>query len=106
MADLVLKVTPEEVQTKASEISSQKDMMSTYLSDMRSKIDSLRDAWESPAADEYYTRFATLAKEIQDSLDALTKHVNNLNDAAEKYTEAENQQKSLVDSLDTSDIFN
>ena len=38
MADLILKVTPEEVSTKAGEIDSQKALMDTYLSDMQGKI--------------------------------------------------------------------
>ncbi|MBQ4301449.1 MAG: WXG100 family type VII secretion target [Lachnospiraceae bacterium] len=105
MADLILKVTPEEVRAKASDIDSQKTFMTTYLSDMQGKINQLQDAWNSPSGQEYYTKFTTLAKQIEAALDDLAQHVTNLNEAASKYEEAENQQKSLVEGLSTEGVF-
>ena len=46
---LILKVTPEEVRSKASEINAQKDAMSTYLQDMQGKVNTLQEAWNSPS---------------------------------------------------------
>ncbi len=105
MADLILKVTPEEVRTKAGEIDSQKTFMSTYLSDMQAKVNQLQDAWNSPSGQEYYTKFTTLAKQIEAALDDLAQHVTNLNEAAATYEEAENQQKALVENLSTEGVF-
>ena len=105
MADLILKVTPEEVRTKASEIDNQRSFMSTYLSDMQGKINQLQDAWNSPSGQEYYTKFTTLTKQIDAALDDLSTHVANLNDAAATYEEGENQQKSLVENLSTEGVF-
>ncbi len=105
MADLILKVTPEEVSTKAGEIDSQKALMDTYLSDMQGKINQLQDAWNSPSGQEYYTKYTTLSKQIQAALDDLAQHVTNLREAAAKYEEAENQQKSLVEGLSTEGVF-
>lgn len=105
MADLILKVTPEEVRAKASDIDSQKTFMTTYLSDMQGKINQLQDAWNSPSGQEYYNKFTTLAKQIEAALDDLAQHVTNLNEAASKYEEAENQQKSLVEGLSTEGVF-
>ena len=102
---LILKVTPEEVRTKASEIDSQRTFMSTYLSDMQAKVNQLQDAWNSPSGQEYYTKFTTLTKSIEAALDDLSTHVANLNEAASTYDEAESQQKALVEDLSTDSIF-
>ncbi len=105
MADLRLLVTPEEVNTKAGEIDNQKSFMDTYLQDMQSKVNQLQEVWDSPSGQEYYTKYSTLAKQIQVALDELTQHVQNLRDAASAYEEAENQQKSLVEGLSTEGVF-
>lgn len=102
---LILKVTPEEVRAKAAEIGTQKSMMETYLSDMQGKMNQLQDAWQSPSGQEYINKFNTLVNSIRASLDALQKHTTNLNDAAAKYEEVENQQKNLVEQLNTDNIF-
>lgn len=105
MADLILKVTPEEVRSKASDIDNQKTFMKTYLQDMQGKVNQLQDAWNSPSGQEYYTKFTTLSKQIEAALDDLTQHVTNLNEAAAKYEQAESQQKSLVEGLSTQGVF-
>ncbi len=103
---LILKVTPEEVRTKASEIDSQRTFMSTYLSDMQAKINQLQDAWNSPSGQEYYSKFTSLVASIEASLDLLAKHVANLNEVASKYDDAESRQKAMVEELSTENIFN
>ena len=104
-ANLILKVTPEEVRTKASEINTQKTVMTTYLSDMQGKINQLQSAWDSPSGQEFYTKFTNLSKVIQNALDDLTQHVQNLNDAAAEYEAGEQQQQKLVENLSTDNIF-
>ena len=69
MADLILKVTPEEVRSKASDIDNQKTFMKTYLQDMQGKVNQLQEAWNSPSGQEYYTKFTTLSKQIEAALD-------------------------------------
>ena len=54
---LILKVTPEEVRSKASEINAQKDAMSTYLQDMQGKVNTLQEAWNSPSGQKYVEKF-------------------------------------------------
>ncbi len=102
---LILKVTPEEVRTKAGEIGNQKSMMETYLQDMQGKMNQLQDAWQSPSGQAYIEKFNTLANTIRAALDDLQQHTTNLNDAASKYEEVETQQKNLVEQLNTDNIF-
>lgn len=105
MADLILKVEPEQVRTKATEISNQKDMMETYMQDMQNKVNELNEAWNSEAGRKYVEKYNNVSREITDSLNALMQHVNNLNQAATKYEEMEASQSQQVDSLSVQDIF-
>ena len=102
---LILKVTAEEVRSKASEINAQKDAMSTYLQDMQGKVNTLQEAWNSPSGQKYVEKFNLLAKEIQDALEEIQKNTQNLNDAATQYETIENTQSQAVDSLSTDNIF-
>ena len=102
---LILKVTPEEVRAKANEINNQKSMMESYLQDMQGKIAQLQDAWNSPSGQEYVNKFNQLVTSIKGSLNALQKHVTNLNDAAAKYEQVETEQKNIVQQLSTDNIF-
>ncbi len=105
MADLILKVEPEQVRAKAREINSQKQMMESYMQEMNAKVNELNEAWNSESGKAYVQKYSQLHKEIQDSLDALLQHVNNLNEAAQKYEEMESTQARTVDALTTQDIF-
>ncbi len=105
MADLILKVDPAEVLTKAGEIEAKKSEMEGYLTEMKSKVSELNDAWQSESGAAYVTKYDSVAKEVKDALDALEQHVTNLRDVAQKYTEMETTQKQQVEALSTSDIF-
>ncbi len=105
MADLILKVDPAQVRTKAGEISTQKQIMETLMSEMKTKVGGLNEAWNSESGKAYVEKYENVAKEIQDSLNALQQHINNLNDAAAKYEEMESTQTQQVNALNTQDIF-
>ncbi len=105
MADLILKVTPEEVRTKANEINAQKEMMTTYLQDMKGKMTQLQDAFNSEAGQKYIEKFNQLSNSINASLEELDRHVRNLNDAAAEYDSGISKVNSLVDQLSTENIF-
>lgn len=105
MADLILKVDPAQVRAKAGEISSQKQIMESLMSDMKGKVNELNEAWNSESGKAYVEKYENVSKEIQDSLNALQQHITNLNDAATKYEEMESTQTQQVNALNTQDIF-
>ena len=108
MADLILKVTPEEVNTKAGQIESQKQLMETYMADMQSKVNDLQSAWDSPSGKAYYAKYTSLSQSIKASLNELATHVTNLKDAAAKYEQVNTETNTLVENLSdlsTSGIF-
>lgn len=105
MADLILKVTPEEVRVKAQEITSQKSMMEAYMQDMVGKVNQLGDYWKAPSGETYIEKYQHVVTNIQKSLDVLQQHVTNLTQAAEKYEQIENVQTQAVNALDSNNVF-
>lgn len=105
MADLILKVDPSEVRTKASEINSQKQLMESLMQEMTNKVNELDSAWDSESGRAYVEKYTNVTREIQDSLEALEQHVTNLNNAASTYEDLESAQTQAVNALDVQDIF-
>jgi WXG100 family type VII secretion target len=105
MADLILKVDPAQVRAKAGEINTQKQLMESLMTEMKSKVNELNQAWDSESGKSYVEKYTNVTKEIQDSLNALQQHITNLNEAASKYEEMENAQTQQINALNTQDIF-
>ena len=105
MADLILKVTTEEVATKAQEISSQKDTMENQMEEMLAQVQALEQTWESESGSKYIEQYQSVTNNIRNSLEALQNHVTNLTQAAERYETLESQQSQAVSALDTGSIF-
>ena len=105
MADLILKVTTEEVRNKAQEISSQKDAMENQMEEMLSLVQSLEQSWEADSGNKYIEQYQSVTTNIRNSLEALQNHVTNLTQAAERFETLGNQQTKVVSALDTTSIF-
>ncbi|ALU13052.1 WXG100 family protein [Eubacterium limosum] len=105
MAELILKVTPEEVREKSNQINQQKGEMEGNMQEMLQKVSQLGEAWKTPSGENYVEKFQSVRQEIQDSLNALQKHTDNLVQAAETYDTLEQSQMQKVDSLSVENIF-
>lgn len=105
MAELILKVTPEEVREKSNQINQQKGEMEGNMQEMLQKVSQLGEAWKTPSGENYVEKFQSVRQEIQDSLNALQKHTDNLVQAAEIYDTLEQSQMQKVDSLSVENIF-
>lgn len=106
MADLKLKVTPEEVRNKAGQITAQKALMEGIMSDLQTKVTSLEEYWKSTSGQSYVEQYANVTKNIQASLNALAQHVTNLTDVATSYETLETKQTTNAKNLSTEQIFN
>lgn len=106
MADLILKVSSEEVTNKAGEIENQKSVMEGYMQEMLSKVTSLESVWDAQSGESYVEKYQVVQNNIQASLDTLERHVTNLKDAAVRYETLETQQTQIVSNLGTDNIFN
>ena len=102
MADLILKVTSEEVRNKAQEISTQRE---GYMQEMQNQVTSLESSWEADSGSKYMEVYQNVSNNIKKSLDTLQTHVDNLSQAAERYETLEGQQTQVVNSLRTDSIF-
>lgn len=105
MADLVLKVSTEEVRQKAAQIETQKAAMEGIMNELQSKITLLGTYFKSDAGNTYATQYTNVSNNIQQSLNALMKHTSNLKEMAELLEGTETQQKTKVGNLSAEKIF-
>lgn len=107
MADMNLKVTPDEVRNKAKEIQSVKVRMQDMMTEMQRQVNSLQtEHWKSQSGADYAGKYQSVSKNINGALETLMTHINNLVETANKYDELERNQVQNVQSLSTQDIFN
>lgn len=104
-ATQILKVSAQEVADKAQQINNQKQQMEGYMQEMIQKVGQLGEAWKTPSGESYIEKFQSVRQEIQDSLNTLQKHTDNLVQAAQTYDSLEQSQQQKVDSLSTENIF-
>lgn len=105
MAEYILKVSTEEVKTKAQQISSQKSRLEDLLSEFQSKIASLESCFKSEAGENYRMQFQNISKNVNGSLSTLAQHVTNLIDVANSYEQLESTQNKKAQGLSADNIF-
>lgn len=105
MDSLVLKVSPEDVKEKAQQISLQKSLMDSLMADMQNQVVKLQDYWKDDAGQNYAMKYQNVSKNVRGSLETLMKHVQNLNEVADKYTEVATEQSQKVQAMSSNDIF-
>lgn len=105
MANLILKVTPEQVADKARQIDTQRGIMDGLLQTMGGYVQTLADSWNSDSGKLYLEKYEAVRREITDSLNNLMTHVTHLNNAAQTYTTLEQEQTQKVNALADNDIF-
>lgn len=87
----VLKVTPEKLNQAATEFANSGKNISSMTSEMMSIVDSLKSIWQGSAATEYSGRFNGLKDDIDRINRMIEEHVNDLNQMALEYQNAEDQ---------------
>lgn len=105
MADYIIKASTEKIRTTANQISTQKATMEGIMNEMQSKVTSLKDVFKSDAGNNYITQYTNLSKNIQGSLDELTKVVNNMMEAADIFDSKNSATTNKVNSLSTENIY-
>lgn len=105
MSDLIIKVTPEEVKTKAAEIAKQEALMEDLMNDMQNKVNILEEYVKTSAGKSYLEQYVSVKGNVAKSLDAISQHVANLNEAADRYSALDNETKKIPNQLSTESIF-
>lgn len=95
-----LKVNPDDLTAKASQIQNQIESMNGYMGQMSNTFNTVSENWQSTSGDLYKEKALTLIQEIKESLENLLEYVADLNDAAAKYEDLENEVNSTVGGLD------
>lgn len=100
-----LLVTPEEVQSKSNQIKAKKGELEGIMNNMQTLVNNLPNSWDSNSGRAYQEQYANVTRNIKKSLDVIEKHASNLADAANRYTELEQEQQRAVSRLSSNDIF-
>jgi len=89
MAAGLLRVTPEKLAQAANEFSNSGKTINSLTTEMMSIVDGLKSIWQGNAASEYSTRFTGLRDDIEKINRIIEEHVNDLNQMAIEYQNAE-----------------
>ena len=95
----ILKVTPEKLIQASNEFSQTGKTISSLTSEMMSIVNGLKAIWQGEAANSYNSRFTSLQDDIQKILNIIQEHVNDLNEMAREYQNAENASLEASSSL-------
>jgi len=85
----MLKVTPEKLTQAANEFSNSGKNINSMTAEMMSIVEGLKSVWQGNAASEYAGRFTGLRDDIEKINKIIEEHVNDLNQMAIEYQNAE-----------------
>ena len=94
-----INVSTEKLLSTSSEFSTQGNTISSLTSEMLNLVGSLSSAWEGEAATAYMTKFRSLETDIQTLNRMIQEHVNDLQQMANIYNEAEQSNADTAASL-------
>jgi len=98
--DGILKVTPEKLRSTASSFSSSASEVNSITSQMMQLVKALGSSWQGEASSAYLTKFGQLQDDMDKMHRMIQEHVQDLNDMADKYQQAENASADLGNSLE------
>ncbi len=99
-----LKVTPEQLQQKARDVSEAVSKMKTDFAKMNTAVNSTHSYWIGQAGELHRKLYNDKANEINEILQLLGRYPTDLLKMAGIYTKSENQNKAVAASL-TSNII-
>ena len=99
MAD-VLKVTPEELRTTATQFKTNMQKMQVAYLQMSDAVRNLDTSWNGEASEQFKEQFKNMYDNLSKSEQKMTDAADELTRAAGIYDEVENSIKSQVSALD------
>jgi len=100
-----LKVTPAKLRSTASAFQSTGNQIKSITNQMTSIVRSLSgQVFSGDAASKYVSKFNSLSDDIQRMINMINEHVNDLNQIAKTFEDAERQNISAAEAL-TSDVI-
>ena len=104
MIEGTLLVTPEALQQKSQTFRSMAVQVKALHDDMINRVNATASGWEGNAADAYRAKFAALQSAMDTINRMIMEHSTDLEQMAQTYMDAENQNASLVASLPASTL--
>ncbi len=86
----ILKVTPDKLILTSNEFSSEGNQIKTLTQSMLDTVNGLKSIWQGDAANAYSTKFNALSDDIEKMNRMINEHVQDLNEMARVYQQAEN----------------
>ena len=99
MADYRIKVSTEEVRTKAATVQTKAATMEGLMSDMKTKVMKLNDVCKSDSGTDYIAKYETVTKNIQASLDELNQVATNLLKVADEVERTGTETIGVVNNM-------
>ena len=103
--DIFLKVEPQVLISKAGELNSEKGHIQGLMEQTKNYITSLTGAWKSEASDVFQRQFKQTYTDIDNIIAVITEYIEDLNESANLYINAENAAKSASEGLPTTSVF-
>ena len=102
--EATLLVTPEQLQSTASNFSAKATQVQALHNSMIEKVNALASTWTGTAAEAYANKFNALKASMETIHNMIQEHVKDLNAIAEQYTSAESQAAAAANDLPASTL--
>lgn len=99
VSNMELMVKPEEIIAQASEVKTNVETLEQSFNDIESKIQGTSGYWVGEAGDAFRDAYSAKVGDIQDVIVRLKSYSQALEEIARNYINAENDAKSIADSL-------
>ena len=105
MADIILKVEPQQIISKASEFQTCRGNISNLMDEVKNNINSIKDGFDSEAGQTFLTKFNNCYDDINNMLAIMDSYIKSLNDVANIMTNAEKSAASVAEALPVDGVF-
>jgi len=99
-----LRVDAQVVLSKSGEMKNIRTSLSGIMQQMKDKVQSLTNTWESDASTAYQTQFNKTHKDIEEMLHIVDEYTRDLDEIAENYLETERRVEQTSSAL-PGDVF-
>ena len=96
---VTLKVTPEVLTSKSSEVANRVTKMKTYFDDLKALMEKTSAYWEGEAGDKHRQMYKDLIEEVDEILRRLGEHPVDLVTIAQKYSDVELKIQEEIQAL-------
>ena len=103
--DIYLKVEPQVLISKAGELGAEKNHIMGLMDQTKSYMTALTGTWKSEASEVFQKQFRQTYADIDNIVAVITEYIEDLNDSAGLYINAENAAKSASEGLPVNAVF-